>query len=241
MKFLILNILNIFDFFYKKAIKKEIIKIFGHKIGVFFDVGAHRGETIKFINSFITVKKIYAFEPLKQNFQKLLKNTRYLSLKNEIKLFFFEIALGEFKEKKKMKEMDESSSSTLNEINKNSKYFKRKKAVLGLGVDKEFYCEKEVNIIKASSVIKKHKIKSIDLLKIDTEGYEFSVIKGFEKSLSKVKVILFEHHYNLMIKKKYTFSDIHNYLRRNNFILKKKFKMPLRKTFEYIYCNKDYF
>ena len=241
MKFLILNILNLFDFFYKKAIKKEIINIFGSKIDVFFDVGAHRGETIKFINSFITVRNIYAFEPLKRNFKKLLKNTRYLILRKEAKIFFFEMALGEFKEKKKMKEMDESSSSTLNEINTNSKYFKRKKAVLGLGTAKTFYFEREVNIIKASSVIKEHKVKSIDLLKIDTEGYEFSVIKGFEKSLNKVKVILFEHHYNLMIKKKYTFSDINNYLKKNNFILKKKFKMPLRKTFEYIYCNKKHF
>ena len=53
MKFLILNILNLFDFFHKKAIKKEIIKIFGYKMGVFFDVGAHNGTYTDLIRSYL--------------------------------------------------------------------------------------------------------------------------------------------------------------------------------------------
>ena len=104
-----------------------------------------------------------------------------------------------------------------------------------------FYELKSVNVIKGTTVVKNNNIKSIDLLKIDTEGYEFSVINGFEEDICRVKVLLFEHHYNLMIKKNYKFSDINKYLISKNFLLKKKFKMPLRKTFEYIYFNKDFF
>ena len=40
--------------------------------------------------------------------------------------------------------------------------------------------------------------------------------------------------------KNYTFSDINRYLKDNNFEQYSKFKMPFRKSFEYIYKNKNY-
>ena len=48
-----------------------------------------------------------------------------------------------------------------------------------------------------------------------------------------------EHHYNDMIVKNYKFRDINNLLRVNNFIQIYKYKMPFRKTFEYIYVRRD--
>ena len=241
MKFFILKILELFDYFHKKKIRQTIISILGKNIDTFFDVGAHRGETIKFIDGFMNVKKIFAFEPLNVNFKFLLKKTKKFSLRKETNIFLFEKALGTEEVTKNIKEMRETSSSTFNEINIKSKYFKRKKRALNLGKGNNFYELKSVNVIKGTTVVKNNNIKSIDLLKIDTEGYEFSVITGFEEDICRVKVLLFEHHYNLMIKKNYKFSDIHKYLISKNFLLKKKFKMPLRKTFEYIYFNKDFF
>ena len=66
------------------------------------------------------------------------------------------------------------------------------------------FSEKNVCIKKGVDVIKNFKINSIDLLKIDTEGYEYNVIKGFEKSINNINLIIFEHHYDLMRKKEYT-------------------------------------
>ena len=43
-----------------------------------------------------------------------------------------------------------------------------------------------------------------------------------------------------MIKKNYKFSDVHDFLNKNNFNQIFKAKMPFRKTFEYIYKNKTY-
>ena len=241
MKFFILKILELFDYFHKKKIRQTIISILGKNIDTFFDVGAHRGETIKFIDGFMNVKKIFAFEPLSVNFKFLSKKTKKLSLRKETNFFLFEKALGNEEATKNIKEMRETSSSTFNEINTESKYFKRKKRVLNLGMKNNFYELKNVNVIKGATIIKNNNVKSIDLLKIDTEGYEFAVINGFEEDICRVKVLLFEHHYNLMIKKDYKFSDIHKYLISKNFVLRKKFKMPLRKTFEYIYFNQDFF
>lgn len=46
---------------------------------------------------------------------------------------------------------------------------------------------------RADEYIQKNNIKSIDFLKIDTEGFEFNVIKGFGDEIQKVKVIQFEY------------------------------------------------
>ena len=42
-----------------------------------------------------------------------------------------------------------------------------------------------------------------------------------------------------MLKKKYNFNDINNLLEKNSFKLDYKTKMKFRKSFEYIYVNKN--
>ena len=95
----------------------------------------------------------------------------------------------------------------------------------------------EVPVDSIKNIMLENNHTHIDLLKIDTEGFELNVIKGFERSIKKVDLVIFEHHYDLMIKKTYTYSDINRYLINSGFHLKYKFKMPFRKTFEYIYSR----
>ena len=237
MSRIVLYILSIFDRLYQKKIIKELKKIFNKKIDIVFDVGAHKGEFIKLIINNFKTNKIYSFEPSKKNFT-ILKNKISNKKININYIFLNNFGLGEYNELKNFKQMLESSSSTLSEINTNSKYFKRKKFLLNFGIKSKFFEETIVNIKDGFSFIKEKKIEKIDLLKIDTEGHEFFVLKGFGENLKKIKVIFFEHHYDNMIIKNYTFSDIHNYLIQKNFKAYSKFKMPFRKSFEYIYYNK---
>ena len=88
--------------------------------------------------------------------------------------------------------------------------------------------------------ISQKKIKKLDFLKIDTEGYELEILLGANKNIKNINLVLFEHHYDDMIKKNYKFSDVHDFLIKNNFNQIFKAKMPFRKTFEYIYKNKAY-
>ena len=60
------------------------------------------------------------------------------------------------------------------------------------------------------------------------------------KNFNKVKFIYFEHHYDDMIDKTYTFSDIHHILKKNNFKKVFKTKMFFRKSFEYVYQNDSF-
>ena len=227
--------LGFFDRIYQKKIIKKLDQVLGGDINIVFDVGAHKGEFTNLMLKNFSIRHIELFEPN-------LKNFNYLNNKfKQENIYVNNYALGEKQEEKKFKIMKETSSSTLSGINKNTKYFKRKNFFLNFGLNSEIFKLVNIKIYNGSKILKEKKISSIDLLKIDTEGHEYFVIKGFEKDISKVRVIFFEHHYDQMIVKNYTFSDINRYLRDNNFKQYSKFKMPFRKSFEYIYRNNDYF
>ena len=137
--------------------------------------------------------------------------------------------------------MRDSSSSTFNLFNENSNYFKRKKKILNyFSNTNEYVAKKElVKVLKTSNFINENLIQNIDVLKIDTEGYEYNVLKGINNDQFKfIKFIYFEHHYDLMLKKGYKFQDINEFLVGKGFKKSFKIKMKFRKTFEYIYENK---
>ena len=138
-----------------------------------------------------------------------------------------------------LKQLQESSSSTIRNLNVNSKYFKKKRFFLLDDKKDFFFKEIEIQQIKLSNYLIKNNIDNVDFLKIDTEGYELEVLIGAKEILSKINIILFEHHYDDMIAKNYKFYDIHNFLLTNHFTQVYKIKMPFRKTFEYIYINKS--
>ena len=98
----------------------------------------------------------------------------------------------------------------------------------------------EIGIESLNNYMELNKIETIDFLKIDTEGYEYEILLGLKDKLKSVKLLMFEHHYDNMIKKNYTFNDMHELLISNNFKVIFKAKMTFRKTFEYICINKVY-
>ena len=233
---LIIKILSLFDFFHKKRIidflKKEKLK----NIDVLIDVGSHHGETIILFNKNFNINNIFAFEPSPINYEILKKNVKKLN-NNRIKIFNH--ALGNINGELQLNQSVESQSSTLLSINKKSNYFKRKKKILSLSSDEYFNESFQVKVETLKNFILKNKITDIGFLKIDTEGFDFNVIMGLEDNIHKVKYIYFEHHFHDMFQKKYTLSYIHNYLKEKNFEKVLKIKMMFRKTFEYIYCNKN--
>ena len=233
IKFLTLSVLKIFDTIYQKKFIKFLHERGYQKFDTFFDVGAHHGESIFLFSKHFKINKIYSFEPIKSNFDKLKINLSKSNLKNE-NIFLENLGLGDKNKTLVMKQLKESSSSTINDINISSKYFKKKSFFL-FGKSKNFFSETQIKQITLFDYINDKKIKQIDFLKIDTEGYELNILAGLEKNFSKVSVVMFEHHYHDMILKKYKFSDIHSLLINNNFKQIFKSKMPFRKTFEYIY------
>ena len=217
--------------------KRKIVNFFKSEkieINSLFDVGAHHGETVNLFNKNFKINKIFCFEVSLINYENLKKN---LEKNNNVSIFNY--GLGNKEGENTFSQLEESSSSTLVEINKNSKYFISKKKILNFFIRKDLeILSSVVKIRQLKNFMRENSVNSIDILKIDTEGYEFNVIKGAEEKIKNIKYIYFEHHFDDMLKKKYTLTKIHNYLEENGFEKKLKMKMFFRKSFEYIYKNK---
>ena len=96
--------------------------------------------------------------------------------------------------------------------------------------------EEKVKTINLSKIIKLNKIKTIDLAKIDTEGHELEVLKGFKNNIKNVKYVLIEFR-NDKIYRSYNSKKIHNYLIKNKFILKDIMKFPFTTWEDRFYFN----
>ena len=72
--------------------------------------------------------------------------------------------------------------------------------------------------------------------KIDTEGHELQVILGIGKYIKNIKCILVEFHLD-DIYMNYQPKKIHNFLIKNNFILRKKIKFPFTTWEDRIYIK----
>lgn len=229
--------LNLIEFSYKKNLIKNLKNNLPKSINTFFDIGAHHGETTTEMLKNFQIENCFLFEPVEENFNKLEKKI-FNYKNNNYKLFNF--ALGNENKNVNINQVLESSSSTINAINTQTKYFKRKKKILKLFSRKVEIKKEVIKVVSFIDFIKKNDIEKIDFIKIDTEGYEYTILKNIETFLKNVRTIQFEHHYDLMIIKNYKFRDIDNLLKKNNFEKKFKSKMKFRKSFEYIYTNRNF-
>ncbi len=224
METLISAIIDFIDKHYHQKKIKRVLKSL--KIKSVIDIGAHKGE---FLNCILSINKkliVYAFEPQSLIFRNLKKN--YKSFNN---IFIFNKALSNSNKKKKLNINIKTSTSTFSIYNQDSYWKKIKDFILSGFKQSSFISYEIVKTITLDNFIKSKKIKNIDLLKIDTEGHELEVLNGAKKTLNnKIEYILIEFHFS-KIYKKYNRSKIEKVLKKNNFVLVKKFKFPFL-TFE---------
>ena len=69
-----------------------------------------------------------------------------------------------------------------------------------------------VEIIRADDYMNEHNIKKINLLKIDTQGYEPEVLDGFGERLSDIDVVVTELMFYDYYERSLSFTDIEKYL-----------------------------
>ena len=237
MKFLFNLLIFLADINHKKKIISFFkIKLKNKPINI-IDVGAHKGETVNLFSKNLNLKSIVCYEASQKNFMYL---TSFEKKKLNFEIKIYNIALGAIEKEMDFFQTSESSSSTFCKIDFNSNYFKRKKRILDFFNKGNYIVDKQkIKLFTLENEFRKLDYDKIDILKIDTEGFEFDVIIGAKNDINKVKYIYFEHHFDSMILKNYKFSQINEYLKKYNFKKMFKIKMPFRKTFEYIYENKS--
>ena len=232
--------LSLFDYSYQKKWIKFLKKNKYNNFKLLIDIGAHKGESIELFSKNFIIKKIISFEASPINFEYLKKKIKDNKQGyNNTKIVLENTALGAEDKIIEFNQFNESSSSTIKEIDEESKYYKRKFRLINFLNNKKTFQKIKIKVLKLKDYIEKNNIKKIDFIKIDTEGYELEILLGLESKIKLVNIIMFEHHYDSMIKKGYTFEDINKLLIKNNFNKIYKSRMPFRKTFEYIYKREE--
>jgi FkbM family methyltransferase len=141
------------------------------KLKTIFDVGANKGQTtLKYRRQFPEAQ-IFAFEPVSQTFATLKKNVA-----GDSHVSCFNLAFGEEKQQQQMLVQGTSGSNSISPVSQ-----------VNSVADKSL---ETVNIITLDEFMaENHKIEQIDLLKIDTEGYECQVLRGAEATLRAEKIL----------------------------------------------------
>jgi FkbM family methyltransferase len=190
-----------------------------------FDIGANIGNYTKTIIKSSPRCTIYAFEPHPKNFEKLNEKFRK---KNVTKV---NSACGNTEGTMKIYDYDDEGSSHASAIEGVIKNIHNKDKI-----------ETEVPVIKVDSYVSKKNIDCIDLLKVDTEGYELKVLKGAEEIIKKGGVRCLHIEFNEMNVESRTFmKDIIEFLTEykvyrmfpNGLVEIKKYNPPYHEIFAY--------
>jgi FkbM family methyltransferase len=194
--------------------EKYLYNLIKNKINVVFDVGC-RDDSY-----YIDDKNIeyHLFDPnprFIENLKTRLKNSPY-----NVKLNNFGLGLTE----------------TMLPYYEQAQSFLQRQHYLNLGQDLKASCF--LPIKKLSTYCKENNVKFIDFLKIDTEGFEYDVIKGAETFLENIKTIQFEYG-GTYPDRKIRLIDVVDLLNNFKIYLLTPEKLILLDNFEdhYQYCN----
>jgi FkbM family methyltransferase len=156
---------------------EEFYKLFDNKTDVFFvQIGANDGITADPIQKIVKEKNWSGilFEPGKDAFKDLLKNYEgYDNLK------FINAAVSNYNGKGKLFCGTTTPHFTLNQ----------NKAIDMFDVTPT---EVEVDVVHPKNIILENNITKIDLLQIDVEGHDFTILQAFPYDLVKPEIIRFE-------------------------------------------------
>ena len=179
-----------------ELIAQRLFKILSMRSRVVIDIGAHYG-----FYTLIAAKYckgvVYAFEPSMDNFKILKRNVEENSL-NNVKLY--RIALGD-QCLEALLAIPKHGMSGENTLTNPKKALKSEKVLV-----KRF-----------DDIALSEGLKSVDLVKIDVEGFELRVLKGFGDYLSKANSIICEIHPRMMLRIGDNVSDIYKLLMNHGF------------------------
>jgi len=174
-----------------------ISKILDEENGVMIDVGAHIGQSLMpFLQRDWT---IYAFEPDDNNRKSLL--SRVGSHSKSRNLHLFDLCVGE--QDKFSVEFFESPISS---------------GISGLHPFHPSHSKsKVVDVITLDRFVEKHQLERINYLKVDTEGNDLFVLKGFPWERLNPDIILCEFESRRTIGLGYTAEELAQFLLEKNY------------------------
>jgi len=168
---------------------------------VIFDVGANKGEWSSLASKAFSKAQIYAFEPIPEVYSKMANTHTTNPMVTP-----YNLGLS-----------DKNEEVTFNYFPSGSVFTSRYE-VPGQGQLQKV----KVNLVKGSDFTAQNNVAQIDFLKIDTEGSDYLVLKGFEYLLQNhnIRVIQFEYNVNNIISK-FLLRDFYELLNKHGYIIGK--------------------
>lgn len=164
------------------------------------DIGANVGQSANNFRKFFSKAKIICFEPVNSTYDILKEKT-----KNDKLIVCENYALGD---KEGTTKINLSTNSGLNSLVED--------------VNKRFDSnnKQKIKISTVDSYLAKEKIEHINLIKIDTEGFDLNVLKGASETLieGRVDFIVCEIDF-LYESSKGNFEEINRYLQSKGYLL----------------------
>jgi FkbM family methyltransferase len=177
-----------------------------HNFKTIFDVGANKGDFSLFAEKYFPESKCYAFEPSTIVYEKLIKNTEEkeniicnkLAVNNVSGVFPFTKDFNIYNSLILPKQTDIENKDE-------DKLDVRMRALSGEEIELE-----EVETTTVDSFCSKNNIDKIDILKIDTEGFDLNVIQGSAQMMASesIDIIYSELSFTKDINKFSSFFDV---------------------------------
>ena len=221
IKEIIKNIFNSLGYDIKKINRSnqnldfdEILEKNISKDAVIFDVGSNHGQSIERFSKLFNNPTIHAFEPVSEELNKL--KDKYQNKKN---IYLNNFALGEKEEIKKFNITQLTGNSSFNNINLGTNWLKFRSKQYNVKEKDYIKNIEKVKIRTLDNYVKENNIQKIDLLKIDTQGYEDKVLEGSIETIknNKVSIVLTEIMFDNVYDKYFSFSDLEKFLIPNKF------------------------
>lgn len=194
------------------SLEKLLKNLFvSNHINTIVQIGANDGQRFDIINKFIKKfnPSVVFVEPIKKNFDNLKKY--YANQKN---LFYENSAISVNDEISELYKVKEDKIHFYDDHVVGITSFD-KKHLLKHGISKFHIIKEKVNVISIQNLINKYSLKNIDLLLIDTEGYDAKIVKDFLENSNLRPLIIFEY---IHIKNN-EFSETTKLLLNNNYDL----------------------
>jgi FkbM family methyltransferase len=174
------------------------------------DVGANEGGFALLINKILPDAFIYSFEPIKSCFVELQKNTS--GIKN---IKHFNSALGDTEEEKQFYENEFSPSSSFLPVK--NEHVKAFPFTANTKTGK-------IQVKQLDSFMNSFTLNKKILLKLDVQGYELNILKGSQKLLNEVDLIITEVSFAELYEGQPSFNEIHRFLYKHGFYYKGNFE-----------------
>ena len=137
-----------------------------------FDVGANNGSIVLLFTQFFPSAKVVCFEPFSTTYKRLVSNTEHLR-----NVQTYRVALSDVAESRQVSVLPEDQSVA------NSLSNRKIEDVAFSGNEETIEVQTIDMFLEAHS-----EISTIDLLKIDTEGFDLKVLKGAENAMRQKRI-----------------------------------------------------